>query len=91
MTLPNGWVWSLTVMLCRQQGRQSEARGRDISSTIGDPSSSIMVRVKGRLEEKLQSKHQQLQSQQMQGFLAHHRESSLASRSWRPVFASFTT
>ena len=72
---------------------QSEARGRDISSTIGDPSSSIMVRVKGRLEEHLQSRHQdqQLQSQQKQGFLAHHAESSLARRSWRPVLASFTT
>ena len=82
-------------------GRQSEARGLDISNTMGDPSSSIRVRVKGLLEEQLQlvypiswitiswiiswildyldeqlqSKHQQLQSQQMHGFLAHHTES----------------
>ena len=79
LTLPRWWVWSLTRVLCRQQGRQSEARGRDISSTKGDPSSSIRVRVKGRLEEQLQSQHQQLQSQQMQGFLAHHVEVSLTT------------
>ena len=35
-------------------GRQSEARGLDISKTMGDPSSSIRVRVKGLLEEQLQ-------------------------------------
>ena len=81
LTLPKGWVWSLTTMLWRQPGTQSEARGRDISNTIGNPSSSIRVRVKGLLEEQLQSQHQQLQSQQMHGFLAHHTESSLAMSS----------
>ena len=58
MTLPKVLVWSLTVILCRQlgMGRQLEARGLDISRTIGVSSSSVRVRVKGRLEENFETK-----------------------------------
>ena len=57
MTLPKVLVWSLTVILCRQQGmgRQLVARGLDISRTIGVSSSSVRVRVKGRLEEQFET------------------------------------
>ena len=57
MTLPKVLVWSLTVILCRQlgMGRQLVARGLDISRTIGVSSSSVRVRVKGRLEEQFET------------------------------------
>ena len=57
LTLPKVLVWSLTVILCRQlgMGRQLEARGLDISRTIGVSSSSVRVRVKGRLEEQFEN------------------------------------
>ena len=57
LTLPKVLVWSLTVILCRQlgMGRQLEARGLDISRTIGVSSSSVRVRVKGRLEEQFET------------------------------------
>ena len=57
LTLPKVLVWSLTVILCRQlgMGRQLEARGLDISRTIGVSSSSVRVRVKGRLEEHFET------------------------------------
>ena len=45
----------MTVILCRQQGRQSEAAGLDISNIIGVPSPSVRVRVKGLLEEQFEN------------------------------------
>ena len=55
MTLPKVLVWSLTVILCRQQGKQSEAAGLDISNIIGVPSPSVRVRVKGLLKEQFEN------------------------------------
>ena len=53
-TVPKVLLWSLTVILCRQQGKQSEAAGLDISNIIGVPSPSVRVRVKGLLEEQFE-------------------------------------
>ena len=53
-TVPKVLLWSLTVILCRQQGKQSEAAGLDISNIIGVPSPSVRVRMKGLLEEQFE-------------------------------------
>ena len=54
-TVPKVLLWSLTVILCRQQGKQSEAAGLDISNIIGVPSPSVRVRVKGLLKEQFEN------------------------------------